>query len=123
MPAKAARAALSVEPRLRLNAGRGFAFGPGKAELLEHIERTGSISEAAKAMEMSYMRAWTLVKSLDATFAEPLVIKTRGGSERGGARLSDTGRAVLAAYRAIETASLAAAEKAAAPLRRLLDDA
>ncbi len=124
MPAKkprpAASAQLEVLPRLRLNLGRDFAFGPGKAELLEHIERTGSIREAAAAMEMSYMRAWTLVKSLDRAFAEPLVLKSRGGASGGGASLSDTGRAVLRAYREIERATAGAAEQAAAPLRALL---
>ena len=54
-----------LEPRLRFPDGSNAAFGPGKAELLEHIDRSGSISEAAKAMGMSYMRAWTIVKSLD----------------------------------------------------------
>lgn len=53
-------------------------------------------------MGMSYMRAWSLVKSLDRGFAEPLVRKARGGSERGGARLTPTGRRVLNVYRELE---------------------
>ncbi len=118
MPGKPA--SFSIDPRLRINFGRRFAFGPGKAELLEHIERTGSISEAAKAMGMSYMRAWTLVKSLDRGFAEPLVIKSRGGSTRGGATLSVTGRRVLCLYREMETASKAAVHAAGKKLNRLL---
>jgi molybdate transport system regulatory protein len=111
---------LSIDPRLRINYGRRFAFGPGKAELLEHIDRTGSISEAAKAMGMSYMRAWTLVKSLDRGCAEPLVNKSRGGSARGGATLSPTGRRVLGLYREMETASKAAIHVAGQRLNRLL---
>ena len=118
---KAASNSIVIEPRLRLNAGRSFAFGPGKAELLEHIDSTGSISAAAKAMEMSYMRAWTLVKSLDRGFAEPLVLKTRGGSAKGGAMLSDTGRKVLGLYREMEKASMAATREAGDRLNQLLD--
>jgi molybdate transport system regulatory protein len=110
----------SIDPRLRINYGRRFAFGPGKAELLEHIERTGSISEAARAMGMSYMRAWTLVKSLDRGFAEPLVSKSRGGSTRGGATVTKTGRRVLSLYREMETASQAAIQAASKKLNRLL---
>jgi molybdate transport system regulatory protein len=110
----------SIDPRLRINYGRRLAFGPGKAELLEHIERTGSIREAAKAMGMSYMRAWTLVKSLDHGFAEPLVNKSRGGSTRGGATLSPTGRRALLLYREMETASRAAIHATSKRFGRLL---
>lgn len=118
MPAKVQK--FSVEPRIRLNGGRRVAFGPGKADLLEQIERTGSISEAAKAMDMSYMRAWTLIKSLDRGFAEPLVEKTRGGSARGGAALSAAGRRVLALYREMEAASRKAIKAPGERLRKLL---
>ncbi len=118
MPAKLR--ALSIEPRIRLNQGRSFGFGPGKAELLERIGRTGSISEAAREMEMSYMTAWTMVRSLERSFAEPLVLKSRGGKARGGAVLSTTGRAVLGLYREMEAASRTAVRDAGARLSRLL---
>lgn len=112
---------LSIEPRIRINYGRGVGFGPGKAELLAHIDLTGSISEAAKAMEMSYMRAWTLVKSMEKGFVEPLVLKVRGGNARGGAALSETGRSVLALYREMEAESTEAMRGAGERFARLLD--
>jgi molybdate transport system regulatory protein len=111
---------LSIERRIRFNYGRKLSFGPGKADLLGYIERTGSISEAAKAMEMSYMRAWSLVKSMDRGFAESLVIKTRGGSNRGGATLSKTGRLVLALYREMESVTDEAIQRTGEKLERLL---
>ena len=117
MPAKGK--VFTVEPRIRLSCGR-LAFGPGKADLLEAIDRTGSISRAAKTLGMSYMRAWALAKSLDRGFAEPLVCKRRGGSARGGATLSTTGRRVLALYRAMEAASRTAARRPSGQLGRLL---
>ena len=117
MPAKPQK--FSIESRIRFNFGRRIAFGPGKADLLEQIERTGSISEAAKAMDMSYMRAWTLVKSLDRGFVEPLVVKIRGGSARGGATLSETGHRVLSLYRKMEAASGASTNAAGAQLKQL----
>ncbi len=113
-------APLTVEARIRLNAGRRFAFGPGKAELLARIDATGSISEAAKTMEMSYMRAWQIVKSLDTAFAEPLVLKARGGKTKGGATLSATGREVLRLYREMESAAQSACEKSTRGFARLL---
>jgi len=118
MPAKATP--LTIVPSIRVYHGRVFAFGPGKAALLEQIGRTGSISEAAKAMEMSYMKAWKLVKSMERGFAEPLVRKTRGGSARGGATISPTGQKVLALYREMESTSQAAVRRAGSCLNRLL---
>jgi len=100
--------------------GPTFAFGPGKAALLEHIRDTGSISEAAKAMGMSYMKAWKLVKSMDRGFTEPLVRKTRGGSTRGGAVVSPVGLRVLALYREMELASHAVVRRSTARFNRLL---
>ena len=76
-------------------------MGPGKADLLEAISATGSISAAAREMRMSYRRAWLLVQTMNACFAEPLVESAKGGREGGGAVLTPAGLAALAAYRAI----------------------
>jgi molybdate transport system regulatory protein len=113
-------APLIIEAKIRMNAGRAFAFGPGKADLLARIEATGSISEAAKTMEMSYMRAWQIVKSLEKSFAEPLVLKARGGKTKNNATLSETNREILRLYREIETSANAVAGKGTAALARLL---
>jgi len=99
---------LVFEPRFRIRCGGQLVFGPGKANLLEHIQKTGSIVDAAKAMNMSYMRAWTLVKNMNDSQNKSLVETTRGGRLRGGAKLTKTGLAVLQAYRKIETQSMTA---------------
>lgn len=88
--------------RLRILFGSNAMLGPGKAELLEHIRDTGSITAAGAAMGMSYKRAWSLVETLNATFREPVVVTARGGVKGGGAQLTETGLAVLAHYRRIE---------------------
>lgn len=87
---------------LRLVFGEDAMLGPGKAELLERIRDTGSISAAGRQMQMSYKRAWMLVETLNAIFREPLVDSTRGGPNGGGARLTAAGQAVLAQYRSLE---------------------
>ena len=93
----------SVRPRIRVVSDDGtIVLGPGKADLLEAIHRTGSIRAAAKQLDMSYMRAWTLVRIMNAVFRSPLVEKVRGGSEQGGARLTDRGADVLAIYQRME---------------------
>ena len=89
--------------RIRIVADDGtIAIGPGKADLLDAIGRLGSIRAAAEELEMSYMRAWTLVRTMNDAFDEPLVEKLRGGTDRGGAQLTRRGRQVLKAYRAME---------------------
>ena len=95
--------------RIRLVLAPGDMIGPGKADLLEGIRDTGSIAAAGRRMGMSYKRAWMLVGAMNSGFREPLVASARGGRSHGGARLTATGGAVLAHYRALETRAAAAA--------------
>src|SRR5215472_18198094 len=94
-----------------------IALGPGKAELLRHISDTGSISESARRMQMSYNRAWLLVRTMNRCFKQPLVTATRGGDKYGGAELTAAGRQVLKMYQRLES-NVAAAVKT--PLRHVL---
>jgi molybdate transport system regulatory protein len=100
--------------------GKEIVLGPGKAELLQHIAETGSISEAARLMGMSYNRAWLHVKVMNESFKEPLVHSSRGGHEHGGAALTDAGTRVLELYREIEKKSAKAIKTAAAALGKLV---
>jgi molybdate transport system regulatory protein len=93
---------------LRVLGGRAPAMGPGKAELIEHIARTGSISAAARAMRMSYRRAWQLVEALNHDYRERLVITAAGGTRGGGARVTPFGKRVVAEFRAMEDKASAA---------------
>jgi molybdate transport system regulatory protein len=88
-----------MHPRLRLVVNDEVAIGPGKAELLELIALTGSIAAAGRAMGMSCKRAWLLVETMNRCFRGPLVTASRGGRDKGGARLTDAGRLVLSCYR------------------------
>jgi len=108
----------TYRPRLRIRIvfGDDRMIGPGKAELLERIDRCGSIAAAGREMGMSYKRAWELVGTLNAMFRAPLVESTRGGPGGGGAVLTAAGREVLDLYRAFEQE---AAEAGAARLDAL----
>src|SRR3712207_5816913 len=88
--------------KLQLVCGEDFAIGPGKADLLEAIDREGSISAAGRALGMSYRRAWVLVDQMNRCFTDRLVETLAGGGHERGARLTDCGRTVLAAYRELE---------------------
>ncbi|TDE36737.1 winged helix-turn-helix domain-containing protein [Antarcticimicrobium sediminis] len=107
-----------VSPTLRLRVlfdGGGW-LGPGKADLMELIRETGSISAAGRRMGMSYKRAWSLIEELNTMFRAPLVQSVRGGAKGGGAQLTEIGDKVLAHYR---TAERAAAKGARADLDAL----
>jgi len=91
-----------LNARIRLQLGEDIALGPGKVELLELIEETGSISAAARRMGMSYRRAWLLVETMNRCFAAPLVETAQGGKGGGGAGVSEMGRQVLSHYYQLE---------------------
>ena len=94
----------ALKVKAQLMCGEEIAMGPGKADVLETIDREGSISAAGRALGMSYRRAWLLVDVMNRCWAEPLVETVAGGSQARGARLTPLGREVLAAYRALERA-------------------
>jgi molybdate transport system regulatory protein len=94
---------------LRIDFGPEGRIGPGKIHLLERIAAFGSISAAARAMDMSYKHAWDLVEEMNQLFGKPLVSTQTGGRDGGGAQLTAAGRAVVTRFRAIERAAAAAA--------------
>lgn len=102
---------------LRINLDPEGRIGPGKIELLEQIAAFGSISAAARGMDMSYKRAWDLVEEMNRLFGKPLVAAQTGGKHGGGAQLTPAGLAVVSRFRAIERAAAAAAESQLAALQ------
>jgi molybdate transport system regulatory protein len=94
---------------LRVDFGPSRAIGPGKIKLLEAIRATGSISQAGRALGMSYRRAWLLVDDMNRCFREPVITAQPGGTRGGGAMLTPFGLKLVRSYRAIETKALAAA--------------
>jgi molybdate transport system regulatory protein len=103
-----------AKPTVRVLLGGAIAIGPGKAALLDAIARCGSISAAAREMDMSYRRAWLLVDTMNRCFSEPVVESATGGTGGGGARITDFGKEVLRQYRAME-------EKASASIAQEMD--
>jgi len=88
---------------LRVLRGRKPAIGPGKAELVERIAETGSISAAARAMGMSYRRAWQLVEALNRASRESVVLTAVGGKRGGGAAVTPFGLRLVRLFRAMES--------------------
>lgn len=107
---------------LRINLDPEGRIGPGKIELLEQIAASGSISAAARAMEMSYKRAWDLVEEMNRLFGKDLVSAQTGGRRGGGAQLTPVGLAVVSCFRSIERAATAAAAQQLAALQAEIEN-
>lgn len=119
-PAGGAPGVPRLNPRFRVVRDGEVLLGPGMATLLETVHRTGSLRVAADDLEMSYMHAWGLVKTMNGAFRDPLVALSRGGAVRGGARLTARGEEVLALYREVEAEARRAVAGRWRRLRRLL---
>lgn len=106
--------ALSV----RIDLDASGRIGPGKILLLEQIQRSGSISAAGRAMEMSYKRAWDLVDEINRICRQAAVERQTGGKNGGGAVLTPFGLSLVARYRKIERDATTAARKELEALRK-----
>lgn len=107
--------------RIRIAHGENIAIGQGKADLLEAIGRTGSISAASRDLEMSYRKAWMLVDEMNQSFKSPVVVAVKGGPQGGGAQVTPLGQEALLRFREIQAkASEAIAMDVKAFRKRLL---
>jgi molybdate transport system regulatory protein len=93
----------SLSVRLRVDFSADCSIGPGKVALLEAIRASGSLSQAARELRMSYRRAWLLLQSLNTSFAQPVAELSRGGSGGGGASVTPFGAALIGAFRSLES--------------------
>jgi len=89
----------NVNGSLWLESGGKRFFGPGPVELLERIAETGSIKQAAKAMGMSYKKAWDLINNLNSMGVRPFVVTSTGGEKGGGSSISEEARQMIAYHR------------------------
>lgn len=108
--------AISLDLRLRIGGSRKVTLGPGKVRLLTLLGETGSIGEAAKRMEMSYMRAWSMIQTM-----KPLVTSSRGGKGGGGAQLTELGQQTVQLYQRMEESGRGAIKADWEKLQRLFE--
>ena len=97
--------------RFRLDFDGFCSIGRGKVQLLEGIERSGSLSQAARDMDMSYRRAWLLLDSMNNSFDTPVAGTSAGGKNGGGAVLTEFGKELIAMYRQLEAEMTAVARQ------------
>ncbi len=106
--------------RTRVMVGELIAIGPGKIDLLAAIEKTGSLTAAAKSLAMSYRRAWLLLDEMNRALKSPAVESSQGGVAGGGSQLTALGHELLALYRGIEARAEAACHEDIERLLKLL---
>lgn len=122
MTKDSATASQDLQPQIRISFKKSIAMGPGKADLLDAIATTGSISAAAREMGMSYRRAWLLVETMNQSFQEPLVMTAAGGQHGGGAVVTALGCEVVRRFRAMERKAAASVKAEMEAFTQLLQD-
>src|ERR1700679_1134579 len=110
-----------LDIRLRIDFGSAGSLGPGHGALLAHIERAGSLSQAARELGLSYRRAWLLLDDLNHSFAEPVASASIGGVGGGGVQLTAFAKELIKAYREVEQIALHETRKRFTPLIKDVD--
>ena len=108
----------STNVRFRVHFSRDTTLGPGKIDLLEQIALTGSLSSAARAMDMSYRRGWVLLHALNTSYDEPAAVTAKGGRHGGGATLTPFGRELIRVYRRFDAQLQKQAARAFGPIAK-----
>lgn len=93
---------MKVKSKVWLEKNGKLVFGVGKTLILKTIQDAGSINKAAKEMGMSYRHAWSYIRSAEKRIGTPLLLKTKGGPDGGGARLTDYAKDLLEKFEKLE---------------------
>lgn len=105
---------------MRVRKGDTVAVGPGKIELLEAVREHGSISAAARSLDMSYRRAWLLIDELNQSLKSPATVSEQGGQSGGGCTLTPVGESIVRLYRDVEVQAEKACARQISELIRLM---
>jgi len=87
-----------IKSRIWIEADGQILLGEGRVTLLKAIEETGSLSKAAKKLEMSYKKAWSLMDAVNSRAAKPVCIKSIGGKSGGGTALTPYGKSLIEVF-------------------------
>lgn len=92
---------MKIKSKIWIETDEGIVISEGRIQLLKLIETTGSLNKAAKAMNISYQKAWKLVDASNKASKEPLIETQIGGSKGGGTVLTPYGKSLIASFEAI----------------------
>ena len=117
---KSAKTRPEVRFRMRIRSADAVALGPGKVDLLEAVREYGSISAAARSLDMSYRRAWLLIDELNRSLKSPATHSEQGGQSGGGCMLTPVGETIIRLYRDVEEKAQRSCAKQISELTRLI---
>lgn len=87
-----------IKSRIWIELEGDVFLGEGRVHLLKAIDETGSLSKAAKSINMSYKKAWHLIDSVNKSAKKSVTINTTGGKGGGGAQLTNYGKSLITAF-------------------------
>lgn len=90
-----------IKSRIWIEIDNTILLGEGRVQLLKAIDETGSLSKAAKSLNMSYKKAWRLMDSVNKTAKQPVVLTSIGGKDGGGATLTKHGKYLINTFESI----------------------
>ena len=94
---------MEIRAKINIVDERGEPFmGPGVLRLLQRVGEHKSINRAARQMNLSYVKALNLLNRLEADLGQPILVRKRGGNDRGGTRLTPFGKRYVIEYSRLE---------------------
>lgn len=90
--------AYKIKSRIWIERNNSVLLGGGRVQLLKAIEKTGSLSKAAKSIKISYKKAWQLLDSVNKSAKKPVTINSVGGKNGGGTALTEYGKALIKVF-------------------------
>ena len=87
-----------IKSRIWIEEGDNVLLGEGRVRLLKAIDKTGSLSKAAKSLQISYKKAWTLIDAVNKSSRQPVTVTSIGGEGGGGAILTEYGKKLIIAF-------------------------
>lgn len=90
-----------IKSRIWIEADGNILLGEGRVNLLRAINEEGSLSKAAKVLNMSYKKAWSLIDAVNKRAEKPVTESSIGGKGGGGAQLTDYGKSLIETFDAI----------------------
>lgn len=95
---------MKIKSKIWIETNDGILISEGRVQLLKLIDETGSLNKAAKAMNLSYQKAWKLVDASNKASNHPLVETQVGGNKGGGTVLTPYGKSLITTFESINTA-------------------
>ncbi len=87
-----------IKSRIWIESNNKVLLGEGRVNLLRAIGETGSLSKAAKSLDLSYKKAWQLLDSVNKSAKKPVTINSIGGKGGGGAELTEYGKSLIMVF-------------------------